>query len=137
MISINGKIWQRVDTSANWASENPILEDKEQGFDSTVKAFKIGDGVTAWNSLGYYYPTANVDPLPITILSSDTNPLNVTSLGAYQNGFTGFSQNIIVAGKKAQTINDVSISYNWTGSVLTSIDITAHQGFDDVLIELF
>jgi hypothetical protein len=39
------------DTSANWASNNPTLLAGVLGYDSTNKAWKLGDGATAWNSL--------------------------------------------------------------------------------------
>ena len=46
----------RNDTTANWASVNPILAKGELGIeflvDNSVKT-KIGDGVTYWNSLAY------------------------------------------------------------------------------------
>lgn len=45
----------RHDTAANWSSTNPILADGETGYDSTNNNFRVGDGVTAWNSL---VPTA-------------------------------------------------------------------------------
>ncbi len=45
---------QRRDTSAAWASANPILLNGEIGYDTDVKNFKIGDGVTAWNTLVFY-----------------------------------------------------------------------------------
>jgi hypothetical protein len=43
----------RTDTTANWASANPILAKGEIGFDETLNYFKIGDGVTPWNSLSF------------------------------------------------------------------------------------
>lgn len=51
----------RVDTAADWASTNPVLALGEWGAESDllpadVKA-KLGDGVTAWNSLGYAIDT--------------------------------------------------------------------------------
>jgi len=45
------KIQIRQGTAAEWAAENPILASGELGYDSTNKSLKIGDGVTAWNSL--------------------------------------------------------------------------------------
>ncbi len=45
------RIRARRDTSANWASINPVLADGELGYDKTSKVVKVGDGVTAWNSL--------------------------------------------------------------------------------------
>ena len=41
----------RKDTSANWNSKNPILRKGEQGLETDTGIIKIGDGVTAYNSL--------------------------------------------------------------------------------------
>lgn len=43
----------RRDTAANWSSANPVLGQGELGLDTSVLRFKIGDGVTVWNSLAY------------------------------------------------------------------------------------
>jgi hypothetical protein len=45
------QIQLRRDTAANWTSNNPILTQGEIGIDLTNNYFKIGDGITAWNSL--------------------------------------------------------------------------------------
>ena len=50
----NKRILIRRDTTANWVSVNPILGLAEYAYDITVKDFKIGDGVNAWNDLYYY-----------------------------------------------------------------------------------
>lgn len=44
----------RRDTYQNWFDNNPVLGLAEPGFDTTNKKLKIGDGVTAWNSLAYF-----------------------------------------------------------------------------------
>jgi hypothetical protein len=44
----------RRDTAANWTSVNPILAAGEAGFETDTKKLKVGDGTTAWQSLGYY-----------------------------------------------------------------------------------
>ena len=36
-----------------WARNNPILAYGEPGFEKDTYRLKIGDGVTAWNDLGY------------------------------------------------------------------------------------
>ena len=41
----------RRDTSENWQKVNPILRERELAADTTEKRFKLGDGVTDWNSL--------------------------------------------------------------------------------------
>lgn len=49
---------QRGDTAANWSAANPTLAKYELGIeqdaDGSNTKFKIGDGITAWNSLGYW-----------------------------------------------------------------------------------
>lgn len=49
------QITVRKDTSANWASNNPVLGDGEFGYITDDKQLFVGDGVTAFNSL----PNAN------------------------------------------------------------------------------
>ena len=41
------------DTAANWTSVNPVLAQGEIGFEYDTRKSKIGDGTSAWNSLGY------------------------------------------------------------------------------------
>ena len=43
----------RNDTAANWTSANPTLAVGEMGIETDTDQFKIGDGATAWTSLGY------------------------------------------------------------------------------------
>lgn len=45
----------RKDTSANWALANSVLLDGEVGIDLTAKNIKVGNGVTAWNALDYFF----------------------------------------------------------------------------------
>ncbi len=50
---VKDTIQSRRGSSAQWSAANPILADGEIGYDSTTKQMKVGDGVTAWNSLAY------------------------------------------------------------------------------------
>ena len=43
----------RRDTVVRWTSINPILADGEPGYEIDTGKWKIGDGFTDWNSLGY------------------------------------------------------------------------------------
>jgi hypothetical protein len=59
---------QRYDTAANWTAANPTLLAGEIGIESDTKKWKLGDGSTAWTSLGYVpglslsaYPLVNAD----------------------------------------------------------------------------
>lgn len=47
------KIQLRRDTSSNWSSGNPTLSQGELGHETNTGKLKVGDGSTAWNSLGY------------------------------------------------------------------------------------
>lgn len=52
------RMWQRRDTAANWTSVNPVLAAGEIGVElgatsGDPQKFKIGNGVTDWNTLAY------------------------------------------------------------------------------------
>lgn len=77
IVVIDGEIYQKVDTGANWTSNNPVLKNKQLGFDSTAKAFKVGDNVTAWNDLDYYYGSSVSLPDTITVPIGTTLPIDI------------------------------------------------------------
>jgi hypothetical protein len=56
-------------TTSAWNSANPVLALGEQGYDTTTKQMKVGDGVTAWTSLAYTSAGANLDRLDDTVLN--------------------------------------------------------------------
>lgn len=47
------RIQLRGDTAAAWTLANTVLAHRELAFETDTLKTKIGDGVTAWNSLGY------------------------------------------------------------------------------------
>jgi hypothetical protein len=51
------RIQVRRDTAANWTSANPTLAQGEIGYETDTDKVKIGDGTTAWTSLGYVIDT--------------------------------------------------------------------------------
>lgn len=53
----------RRDTAANWTSANPTLAQGELGVETDTDKIKIGDGSTAWTSLGYLIDTGGYAPL--------------------------------------------------------------------------
>jgi hypothetical protein len=60
----------RGDTAANWTAENPVLAEREMALETDTDQFKVGDGVTAWNSLAYggvVGPTGATGPVVGTI----------------------------------------------------------------------
>ena len=51
------RIQIRRDTKARWADLNPILASGKMGFEIDNNRLKIGNGITAWNSLPYVTET--------------------------------------------------------------------------------
>lgn len=49
------KIQYRRDTAANWTAANPVLAEGEPGIEKDTKRRKVGDGVSAWNTLDYQF----------------------------------------------------------------------------------
>lgn len=49
MVSVTIKT--RGGTAAEWAAANPTLADREPGYETDTHIMKIGDGVTAYNTL--------------------------------------------------------------------------------------
>lgn len=60
---IKGVHQLRRDTSSNWTSENPILWDGQEGYETDTRRKKVGDGETAWNDLPYAVKVGGVNYL--------------------------------------------------------------------------
>jgi acyl-CoA synthetase (NDP forming) len=56
------KLQFRLAEGSEWEVSNPVLDEAEPGYDTTLKAFKVGDGSTAWNDLAYQ----SADPTLLT-----------------------------------------------------------------------
>ena len=62
------RMQQRRGTAADWQSANTLLAQGEIGYETDTNKFKIGDGVTVWNSLGYFVNAAEIlDGAPGTL----------------------------------------------------------------------
>ena len=80
-------------TAAQWATDNPVLAPGELGLEKDTQQFKIGDGVTLWNSLPY---GGLMGPTGLAGTTGATGPTGVagsaTNTGATgPTGFTGFT----------------------------------------------
>lgn len=69
--TIEGRIQLRDDSSANWTANNPTLAVGEVGYETDTGLFKIGDGSTAWTSLGYKNPAASTTVAGLVELATD------------------------------------------------------------------
>ena len=68
------KIQLRRDTASDWTSTNPTMAAGEFGWESDTNKFKIGDGSTAWTSLGY---ASEGDTAGITFVGDDSTGTTV------------------------------------------------------------
>lgn len=76
----------RNDTAANWASANPILAIGEMGIELDTDQFKIGNGVSNWNSLPYGGLQGDAGQFTI---SSSNPPSGAQTGDAWFNSETG------------------------------------------------
>jgi hypothetical protein len=86
------KIQVRRGTASAWTSANPTLSAGEIGFETDTLKIKIGDGTTAWTSLGY--TTSGAAGYATTATAGGTTTLTVSS--AYAQFFTGSANQTVV-----------------------------------------
>ena len=60
-MSVVTQIQVRRGTAAQWTSTNPTLASGEWGYETDTGLAKIGDGSTAWTSLGYFGGSSTLD----------------------------------------------------------------------------
>jgi hypothetical protein len=121
-------------TAESWTSSNPVLASGETGFESNTGKFKIGDGSTAWTTLGY----AGGDSARIArSISTLTAP---TTLGAAagtdyvalcssaNSGDSSYLSNVALlhgnGANNSTTITDSALGVNWTVGGTAKISTT-------------
>lgn len=87
------RIQMRRGTTSQWNDADPTLNEGEIGYNTTVAAFKIGDGSTVWSELDYYQTAASITPQEI-------NAIDISEKGA-ANGVAELdaSKDVITASK--------------------------------------
>lgn len=61
---VNNLMQQRRGTAAEWTSADPTLSTGELGVETDTLQFKVGDGSTAWTSLGYATDWSKLESVP-------------------------------------------------------------------------
>lgn len=112
------RILLRRDTLSNWQVNNPVLLSGEPGYETDNGRLKVGDGITPWNQLSYYYgatggtgsigsigltgPTGGFGPTGATGSIGITGPIGVTGatgpVGA--TGATGLDFSLILTNQQ-------------------------------------
>ena len=87
------RIQMRRGTTSEWNTADPILNEGEIGYNSTLASFKIGDGESLWSELDYYQAAADITPNEIgAIASTEKNAADgVAGLDASKNVITALS----------------------------------------------
>ena len=127
------RIQMRRGTTSQWNTADPTLNEGEIGYNSTLGAFKVGDGSTIWSELDYYQTAASITPQEISAIAlSEKGAANgVAELDANQNVLT--KTGVVFEGSTAdayETILDVvdptadrTITLpNITGTLITTGD---------------
>lgn len=140
------KIQLRRGTAAEWTSANPTLLSGEQGLETDTGKTKIGDGVTAWNSLGYAFvqnALVNAKGDLITATADDTPArlgvgANDTVLTADSSTATGLKWAAAPVSLPTQTSNGGKIlttdgtDASWTNLLSTLIQLGPMERFNVV-----
>lgn len=86
-VSVLTTVKRRRDTTEAWEYVNPILADREQGFETDIYGspvgMKMGNGISHWDDLPYWFASVIVprpEPIPITAHTSVT-PLPISYTG--------------------------------------------------------
>jgi hypothetical protein len=83
------QIQLRRGTASQWTSANPTLAIGEMGIETDTDQFKIGDGTTAWNSLGYGGIQGPTGPTGSTGSQGPTGPTGPTGATGAASTVTG------------------------------------------------
>jgi hypothetical protein len=118
------QIQVRRGTAASWISANPTLASGEIGYETDSKKFKIGDGSTVWNGLGYAV-SGGWQPVPnnLTFDASFTNAGTIVFNGSAPKTITlpatiarNISGNAATATKLASATTGKISGTNYDGS---------------------
>ena len=90
------QIQLRRDTASNWTGTNPVLAIGEPGVETDTLKVKVGDGSTAWNSLGYSisYNFNDLNNKPTTLAGYGITDGGGSVTGTSTTTFTNKSGNI-------------------------------------------
>jgi len=135
----------RRDTAANWTSANPILAQGELGVETDTDKIKVGDGSTAWSSLGYLIDTGsyllasnNLSDLASSVTALTNLGLTATATELnYTDGVTSSIQTQLDSKGTVSSLADLSITatsteLNYvdgvTSDIQTQLDSKASTG---------
>jgi hypothetical protein len=148
---VTTQIQIRRGTAAQWTAANPVLAEGELAAELDTGKYKIGNGSTAWNSLGYSSGTQGIQGVKgdtgdtgpqglqgIQGVKGDTGDVSLNGTQTLTNKTVTFAENtltgvqpLLVSGTNIKTINNVSLLDSGNITTLVSADIgSTVQGYD-------
>jgi len=106
---------ERQGTAAEWAAANPIPRSGEWGYETDTGRVKIGDGVTAWNSLPY---THNI--VETFDISAANKTMTLPKVSGYPQSYDFFwtggdgTYTATLAVTNSETVGGITAA-TWTG----------------------
>ena len=115
------RIRLRRDTTANWSSANPTLYSGEPGLDTSLMRLKMGDGSTAWNSLGWLKQDG-------VLFANTATPSAITSTSEtdFTTGTTGYT--IAASSVAVGDVFTIGLAGFYSGTVLPNITVKVYVG---------
>jgi len=117
------KIQFRRDTAAAWTSANPVLAQGEAGYEYDTGRFKVGNGLTAWNTLLYS-----------SGVTGPTGPSSTASVGSVTTSAAGGSAVVTNSGSATAAIYNFTIPRGEVGPTGAQglIGVTGPQGLQGI-----
>jgi len=137
-MAVNNLIILRKGTASQWNSANPVLASGEPGYDLTNQILKVGDGVTAWNSLSNHNHTAsNISdfntsvsglvngiyaPLSSPTFTGTVNGISKSMVGLSNVDNTSDANKPISSATQTALDNKAALSHSHTSSNITDFN---------------
>jgi hypothetical protein len=135
----NTLIQVRRGTTSEWSSANPVLSAGEWGLDTTTKRYKIGDGVTAWNSLSYasILPNSNdlvgTSGVGINFSATTGTPITVSVTGIQSSQVNNFNTSVSGLLPSVSGVSGVNVNFDSSDNKYTISLIDPVVNVDDVV----
>lgn len=128
-MATNARIQFRRDTAANWTSADPTLLSGEIGIETDTDKLKIGDGSTAWTSLGYFAPTTGLPAEIVVAVSDETTALTTgTAKTTFRMPFAMNVDEVRASVSTAPTDAALIVDINETAASILSTEISIDSG---------